>query len=116
MGAGTKVNRKIVLHANEARCAVVVNDCRRWAESDEVIIEDQRKNALIRSPATRVLGRIGADRAAYTTLLFPIVALALSMMFEGYRGNVGTMAGVILILAGNFMVLKRQEVGRGNRE
>ena len=27
-----------------------------------------------------LIGRIGADRAAYTTLLFPIVALALSMM------------------------------------
>ena len=63
-----------------------------------------------------LIGRIGADRAAYTTLLFPIVALALSMMFEGYRGSVGAMAGVILILAGNFIVLKRQGVGRWNRE
>jgi drug/metabolite transporter (DMT)-like permease len=63
-----------------------------------------------------LLGRIGADRAAYTSLLFPIVALALSMMFEGYRGSVGAMAGVILILAGNFIVLKRQGVARGNKE
>ena len=55
-----------------------------------------------------LIGRIGADRAAYTTLLFPIVALALSMMFEGYRGSVGAMAGVILILAGNFLVLRKR--------
>jgi drug/metabolite transporter (DMT)-like permease len=55
-----------------------------------------------------LIGRIGADRAAYATLLFPIVALALSMMFEEYRGGVGAMAGVSLILAGNFLVLKRK--------
>ena len=54
-----------------------------------------------------LIGRIGADRAAYATLLFPIVALALSMMFEGYRGNPGAIAGFVLILAGNFLALRR---------
>lgn len=54
-----------------------------------------------------LIGRIGADRAAYTTLLFPIVALALSMAFEGYRGSVGAMSGIGLILVGNWMVLKK---------
>jgi len=56
-----------------------------------------------------LIGRIGADRAAYTTLLFPIVALVLSMAFEGYRGGVGVMLGVGLILMGNFMVLRKKE-------
>jgi drug/metabolite transporter (DMT)-like permease len=55
-----------------------------------------------------LIGRIGADRAAYTTLLFPIVALVLSMAFEGYRGSVGALLGVGLILMGNFLVLKKQ--------
>jgi drug/metabolite transporter (DMT)-like permease len=55
-----------------------------------------------------LIGRIGADRAAYTTLLFPIVALALSMAFEGYRGSVGALIGVGLILGGNFLVLKKR--------
>ncbi|MCJ7500347.1 EamA family transporter, partial [bacterium] len=63
-----------------------------------------------------LIGRIGADRAAYTTLLFPIVALALSMAFEGYRGSVGAMVGIILILAGNFIVLKRGKEGRRMKE
>jgi len=63
-----------------------------------------------------LIGRIGADRAAYTALLFPIVALVLSMAFEGYRGSAGALLGVGLILVGNFLVLKRQKVGRGNRE
>jgi drug/metabolite transporter (DMT)-like permease len=54
-----------------------------------------------------LIGRIGADRAAYTSLLFPIVALALSMLFEGYRGSVMAVTGVVLILIGNFLVLSR---------
>jgi len=63
-----------------------------------------------------LIGKIGADRAAYTTLLFPIVALILSMAFEGYRGGVGVLLGFGLILGGNFLVLKKQKTGRGNRE
>lgn len=54
-----------------------------------------------------LIGRIGADRAAYTTLLFPIVALALSTTFEGYRVSAGALVGVALILAGNFLVLRK---------
>jgi drug/metabolite transporter (DMT)-like permease len=56
-----------------------------------------------------LIGRIGADRAAYTSLLFPIVALALSMLFEGYRWSVMAVTGVVLILMGNFLVLSRME-------
>jgi drug/metabolite transporter (DMT)-like permease len=63
-----------------------------------------------------LIGRIGADRAAYTTLLFPVVALALSMLFEGYRGSVGVLLGVGLILGGNFVVLKKRNAVRRNRE
>jgi drug/metabolite transporter (DMT)-like permease len=54
-----------------------------------------------------LIGRIGADRAAYTSLLFPIVALALSMLFEGYRGSLTAVIGVVFILVGNFLVLSR---------
>jgi drug/metabolite transporter (DMT)-like permease len=68
-----------------------------------------------------LVGRIGADRAAYTTLLFPIVALALSMMFEGYRPAPLAFLGVVLILGGNYMVLmqaggSRQEGGATARQ
>lgn len=52
-----------------------------------------------------LIGRIGADRAAYTALLFPLVALALSMMFEGYSPAPLALLGVILILGGNWLVL-----------
>ncbi len=52
-----------------------------------------------------LLGRIGADKAAYATLLFPIIALGLSTLFEGYRWNGLALIGTIFVLAGNFLVL-----------
>jgi drug/metabolite transporter (DMT)-like permease len=55
-----------------------------------------------------LLGRIGADRAAYTSLLFPIVALGFSTLFEGYQWSVGALVGVLLVLIGNFLVLARR--------
>jgi drug/metabolite transporter (DMT)-like permease len=52
-----------------------------------------------------LIGRIGADRAAYSSLLFPLVALAFSTLFEGYQWSVSALLGVLLVLAGNFIVL-----------
>ena len=53
-----------------------------------------------------LLGRIGADRAAYATVLFPVVALAISTVFEGYEWTLAASAGVVLILSGNILVLR----------
>jgi drug/metabolite transporter (DMT)-like permease len=53
-----------------------------------------------------LLGRIGADRAAYTTLLFPIVALLLSSWFEGYRWSLWAVAGLALVLTGNWLAMR----------
>jgi drug/metabolite transporter (DMT)-like permease len=53
-----------------------------------------------------LLGRIGADKSAYVTLVFPIVALILSTLFEGYLWDTYAIIGVILITIGNFLVLK----------
>ena len=57
-----------------------------------------------------LVGRIGVDRAAYVTLLFPLVALALSTFFEGYRWTGTALLGVVLILAGNLLVLRKQNI------
>jgi drug/metabolite transporter (DMT)-like permease len=54
-----------------------------------------------------LLGRIGADRAAYASLLFPLVALGFSTVFEGYRWSGAALVGVLLVLAGNLLVLSR---------
>jgi len=52
-----------------------------------------------------LLGRIGADRAAYATVLFPLVALAISTVVEDYAWTPAALIGVALVLAGNLLVL-----------
>jgi drug/metabolite transporter (DMT)-like permease len=56
-----------------------------------------------------LLGRIGADRAGYSSLLFPIVALGLSTLFEGYQWSAAALVGVLLVVGGNFLVLARKK-------
>lgn len=51
--------------------------------------------------------RIGAARAAYASVLFPILALALSAWFEDYRPEPEAILGVALILIGNVFALRR---------
>lgn len=52
-----------------------------------------------------LLGRIGADRAAYTSILFPLIALTLSSLLEGYHWSSFAEVGVALVLIGNVIVL-----------
>ncbi len=52
-----------------------------------------------------LLGRIGAHRAGYVTVMFPVVALILSMLFEGLALEPFIVAGFTLVLAGNLLVL-----------
>ena len=55
-----------------------------------------------------LLGRIGADKAAYTTLVIPVIAMILSTIFENYLWNLAAILGVGLILAGNVLVLRKK--------
>lgn len=48
-----------------------------------------------------LVGRIGAGKAAYSTLLFPLVALLISTVWEDYHWQMNAVIGVILILCGN---------------
>lgn len=52
--------------------------------------------------------RIGADRAAYSGVLFPIVALGVSTFLENYRWSAAAVVGLLLVLAGNLLVLARR--------
>lgn len=51
-----------------------------------------------------LLGRLGAERVAYCTVLFPIVALNVSAVFEGYRWSLTGLTGLALVLLGNVVV------------
>ena len=52
-----------------------------------------------------LLGRIGAHRAGYATVMFPVVALVLSILFEGLQLDRNLIIGTSLVLAGNLLVL-----------
>ncbi len=54
-----------------------------------------------------LLGRIGAHKAGYATVMFPVVALALSLAFEGLALDVTIVTGTSLVLLGNLLVLKK---------
>lgn len=60
-----------------------------------------------------LVGRIGASKAAYCTVLFPLVALSLSTLFEGYEWTWLSALGVILVLTGNLRVFGTPALLRG---
>jgi drug/metabolite transporter (DMT)-like permease len=57
-----------------------------------------------------LLGRIGPDRAGYTTVLSPVLALLVSTLFEDYRWSALALAGIVLVAAGNVLVLRRDRI------
>ncbi|MBG6154883.1 drug/metabolite transporter (DMT)-like permease [Labrenzia sp. EL_159] len=53
-----------------------------------------------------LLGRIGSARAGYATVMFPVVALTLSTIFEGYQWTTAAALGVVFVLGGNILMLR----------
>ena len=62
-----------------------------------------------------LLGRIGAHKAGYAMVMFPLVALVLSMLFEGLRLDATVLVGTVLVLAGNVFVLNGDRIDRRRR-
>ncbi|MCE0812264.1 DMT family transporter [Buttiauxella sp. A2-C1_F] len=54
-----------------------------------------------------LVGRIGSGPAAYSTLLFPLVALSLSTIYEGYVWHSNAIIGLIMILLGNLVMFSK---------
>jgi drug/metabolite transporter (DMT)-like permease len=54
-----------------------------------------------------LVGRIGADKAAYAAVLFPVIALGLSTIFENYQWSLRAVFGFALVLLGNYIVLTK---------
>ncbi|MFK7828201.1 MAG: DMT family transporter [Congregibacter sp.] len=53
-----------------------------------------------------LIGHIGADRAAYTSLVFPVVALLISSSLEDYRWTLWSVVGLLLVLGGNWLAMR----------
>ncbi len=55
-----------------------------------------------------LVGSLGADKAAYAIMLVPVVALGISSFAEGYVWSLPAVAGLFLVVAGNFLALAKQ--------
>lgn len=52
-----------------------------------------------------LVGRIGAGRASYAMVVFPIVALGISTLLEGYSWSLLAGLGLALAIGGNIIIL-----------
>jgi drug/metabolite transporter (DMT)-like permease len=53
-----------------------------------------------------LIGRIGADRAGYANLVFPLVALLISTLIEGFQWTLPTLLGLSTVMIGNWLVMR----------
>jgi len=54
-----------------------------------------------------LVGKIGPDKAAYVLISIPVIAMALSATFEGFQLTYLVGVGIVFILIGNYIVLKK---------
>jgi len=60
-----------------------------------------------------LVGRMGPARAAYCTVLFPVVALSVSTVLEGYQWTALAFAGLAMVMFGNLLVFTKWSPWRG---
>lgn len=59
-----------------------------------------------------LIRQLGPGRAAYNSVLVPIVAMTLSTLFEGYRWSVLAFVGVVVALVGLVIALRARNPSR----
>ena len=52
-----------------------------------------------------LVNRVGPNHAAYATVMFPVIALFLSSLYEGYVWHTASFIGLGLVLAGNLVLV-----------
>lgn len=57
----------------------------------------------------RLIQRIGAGRAAYTSVLIPVIAMLISTLVEGYRWTTLAAFGALLAVAGMAIALRAKQ-------
>lgn len=62
-----------------------------------------------------LLGRIGAHKAGYAMVMFPVVALIVSFLFEGLEPGWNILSGISLVIFGNVLIL-RTRIDDGNKK
>ena len=56
-----------------------------------------------------LIHRIGAPRAAYIAVMFPLVAVLMSTLYEDMEWTVSKFLGVGFIIAGNLFIIQRKQ-------
>jgi len=56
----------------------------------------------------KLMVTVGPDKAAYTQIIIPIVAMLASTFFENYQWTIWSIAGVSLVIVGNWLVFGRK--------
>lgn len=54
-----------------------------------------------------LIGEVGPSKAGYIALLTPLVALVISAVFEDYQWTWYASVGLLLVLGGNFIAMRR---------
>lgn len=55
----------------------------------------------------RLIKTMGPEKAGYLTVFFPVVALVISWLFEGYVWTFNDVVGLCLVIAGNILMVKK---------
>lgn len=58
-----------------------------------------------------LVGSMGAERAAYTSIISPVIAVGISMLFESVAFTPQLALGMILCFAGNLLALRNPKPG-----
>jgi drug/metabolite transporter (DMT)-like permease len=64
----------------------------------------------------QLVKQMGSDKAAYVVLVYPIVALILSTVFEGYQWHLEAFIGVAVVLLGNAVAMGKLPLPFGKRK
>ena len=54
----------------------------------------------------QLIQRVGPGRAAYSSVLIPVIAMLISTLFEDYRWSTLSAAGAVLAVAGMVIALR----------
>ncbi len=59
-----------------------------------------------------LIGRIGADKAGYAAVMFPVVALTLSTFYESYVWTLSAVIGAVLVVLGNILAVSKSRAAK----
>lgn len=57
----------------------------------------------------QLIKNVGAELAGYSTVIIPIIALLISWAFEDYQFSIYDVIGLVLVISGNILVLRKKK-------